>query len=193
MEYAYLSDFDLLRETRQNVQPRPWATPAGRFALDTHFKILRAHEEIDRLDVEIRRVATHLRDEDTYLRTREAHVKRTSTHLAHQIGVRRLLRGRFDQHHYKRIEAIRALPAFTGDLTPGHPCHALPSLLDDELGFIPANVEVPSARDLGQTQEQLDEMDELEREEEEEELEEELDNDMLDVLRASVDGAELDV
>ena len=60
VEYAFISDFDLLCDTQQNVQHRPWATPAGCLALDTHFKIIQACEEIERLNIEVRRVATHL-------------------------------------------------------------------------------------------------------------------------------------
>ena len=58
-EYAFLSDFDLLRDTRQDIHTRLWATPAGRLALDTHFKIVRAREELERLNVEVQRVTTH--------------------------------------------------------------------------------------------------------------------------------------
>jgi hypothetical protein len=60
IEYGFLAEFDFLRETRQDIRSKPWATPAGRFAMDLHFKILRAHEEIDRLDIEIRRFVTFI-------------------------------------------------------------------------------------------------------------------------------------
>jgi len=66
VEYAFLADFDLLRDMRQNIQDRLWASPAAHLATDTHFKILCAHKEIERLNIEIHRVATHLRDEDLY-------------------------------------------------------------------------------------------------------------------------------
>ena len=41
MGYTFLADFDLLRDTRQDIRSRPWATPAGRLALDNYFKVLR--------------------------------------------------------------------------------------------------------------------------------------------------------
>jgi hypothetical protein len=53
VEYAFISDFDLLRDAHQEIRHCPWATPAGRLAMDTYFKLLRAREEIDRLNVEI--------------------------------------------------------------------------------------------------------------------------------------------
>lgn len=46
VEYAFLSDFDLLRDTRQDIRSRPWATPAARLAMDQAFKLRRAKEEI---------------------------------------------------------------------------------------------------------------------------------------------------
>ncbi|KAG6824531.1 hypothetical protein H0H92_006579, partial [Tricholoma furcatifolium] len=55
VEYAFLADFDLLRDTRQDVSERPWARPSARLAMDQYFKIERAHEEIYRLNIEIRR------------------------------------------------------------------------------------------------------------------------------------------
>jgi hypothetical protein len=59
VEYAFLADFDLLRDARQDISQRPWATPTGRLCMDTHFKMRRAREEIQRLNVEIRRLATY--------------------------------------------------------------------------------------------------------------------------------------
>jgi len=34
----FLADFDLLRDARQDISQRPWATPAGRLAMDLYFK-----------------------------------------------------------------------------------------------------------------------------------------------------------
>jgi hypothetical protein len=53
VEYAFLSDFDLLRDACQNIQLCPWATPARHLAMDTYFKLLHVHEKIDRLNIEI--------------------------------------------------------------------------------------------------------------------------------------------
>ena len=85
IEYAFLADFDLLRDARQDISHRPWATPAGRLAMDLHLKISRAREEIDRLDVEVRHVATYLRDKDCYLHYMENKVRTSNTCIAHQI------------------------------------------------------------------------------------------------------------
>ncbi|KAJ7812236.1 hypothetical protein B0H14DRAFT_2275580, partial [Mycena olivaceomarginata] len=58
VEYVFLADFDILRDTRPDVQSKPWTRPAYRLAMDHYFKILCAREEIKRLNIEIRRVVT---------------------------------------------------------------------------------------------------------------------------------------
>ena len=54
VEYAFLSDFDLLRDGRQDISQLPWALLMGRRVMDLHFKTCRAREEIKRLNIEIR-------------------------------------------------------------------------------------------------------------------------------------------
>lgn len=119
IEYAFLADFDLLRDARQDISHHPWATPAGRLAMDLYYKISRAREEVDRLDIEVRRVATYLRDEHRYLRYMEDKVRTSNPAIAHQIRLHRLLRGRFHSHHKRRLRDIARLPGFSGDIRPG--------------------------------------------------------------------------
>src|ERR1700722_6349417 len=64
VNYAFLSEFDLLRDARQDIRDRPWSCPTGRMAMDLYFKIQRANEEIDRLNVEIQRLITYIQDEN---------------------------------------------------------------------------------------------------------------------------------
>ena len=85
VEYAFLADFDLLRDARQDIRSRPWATPAARQAMGSYFKLLRAEEEIVRLNVEIRRFITFMCDEDAELSAKEIEVGLTDPALAYQI------------------------------------------------------------------------------------------------------------
>ncbi|KZP27026.1 hypothetical protein FIBSPDRAFT_909065 [Athelia psychrophila] len=119
VEYAFLADFDLLRDTRQDVRQRPWATPMGRTAMDQYFKLLRAPEEIVRCNIEIRRIITGLRDEEDFLKHHEERVRVTDPILAHQITIHRNIRGRFNAHHHLRLSAIAGLEGFSGSLQPG--------------------------------------------------------------------------
>jgi len=90
VEYAFLADFDLLRDTRQDIRLRPWAKPAARLAMDAFFKMERAREEIKRLNVEIPHVITHMRDEGRFLWRKESKLRSTNPALAHQIQLHRL-------------------------------------------------------------------------------------------------------
>jgi hypothetical protein len=119
VEYAFLADFDLLRDARQDVSGRPWATPAGRLAMDLYFKIERAREEITRLNVEIRRVATYIRDENHFLQYSETKARKTDARLALHIKLHRMERGRFNNHHRRRLCDISRLTGFSGNILPG--------------------------------------------------------------------------
>ena len=187
VEYAFLSDFDLLRDARQEIQHRPWATPAGRLAMDTHFKLLHAHEEIDRLNVEIRRFATHLRDEDYGLRSHEKALHPTNPALAHQIRTYRMLRGRFKAHHERCLSGIAKMLDFTGTIVPGE-CLEGPSV---PIPALTASHGLRKDDDPPANAEAEDERVQLEQEVEEEEEDMEFSRDVLDVLNASLDAMHL--
>ncbi|KAJ7751846.1 hypothetical protein B0H14DRAFT_3096830 [Mycena olivaceomarginata] len=89
--YAFLAEFDLLREGREDIRTEPWALPAGPAAMDQHFKILRADEEIARLNVEIPRLVTFMADEEDFLvaRHRMERARFNSVHLDHLVKLSR--------------------------------------------------------------------------------------------------------
>lgn len=119
VEYAFLADFDLLRDARQDITHRPWATPAGRLAMGQYFKIERAREEIERLNVEVRRVATFIRDEEHYLQHMASELELTTPELAHQIHLYGNIHGQFNNHHRICLRQIAHLPGFSGSILPG--------------------------------------------------------------------------
>lgn len=119
VEYAFLADFDLLRDTRQDVRESLWARPASRSLMDRFFKIERAGEEIKRLNVEIPRVITYIADEEAFLLAKEADVRKTDPQLAHQITLYRLERGRADATHIRRFAKLAAVPGCTASIIPG--------------------------------------------------------------------------
>ncbi|KIK26911.1 hypothetical protein PISMIDRAFT_8684 [Pisolithus microcarpus 441] len=99
IEYAFLSDFDLLRDTRQDISTRPWASPAARLAINTYFKLCRAEEE--------------------YLRACEALYQDTNPTLAYQISRYHTICSRFTPLHLHSLEKISHLSGFSGTLAPG--------------------------------------------------------------------------
>ncbi|KAJ7832588.1 hypothetical protein B0H13DRAFT_2370880 [Mycena leptocephala] len=119
VECAFLADFDLLREAREDIRQEPWALPAGRAAMDQHFKLLRADEEIQRLNIEIRRLITYMGDENVPHfeegRLREEGDER----IAHQVRLLRMERGRFTSLHMERFTKLSKIPGFTGNILPG--------------------------------------------------------------------------
>lgn len=129
VEYAFLADFDILRDTRAEVQSRPWTRPAYRLAMDRYFKLLRAREEIKRLNVEIPRVVTWIRDENQFLEKMEANLRDmegksdaevdTDVQMAVQVRLYRQRRGRFDAAHMRRFYKLAGTPGFTGSLRCG--------------------------------------------------------------------------
>ncbi|KAJ7585883.1 hypothetical protein C8J56DRAFT_787886 [Mycena floridula] len=122
IECAFLSEFDMLRDSRQDIREKPWAKPAGRSLQAQHYKILRAREEIIRCNIEITRLWTHMADEKAMLEAREQELSATNPALAYQVRQHRLERGRCDAIHIKRLTKLAKDPRFTGALTIGKRC-----------------------------------------------------------------------
>ncbi|KAJ7432670.1 hypothetical protein B0H11DRAFT_2165186 [Mycena galericulata] len=113
VEYAFLADFDLLRNEGEVTTIRAWATPAARLLLDSYFKIERAGEEIDRCNRDfLIRIATELDSTDPT--------------LAYFVREFQWKRGRFDEMHLERFKKLaeKAGSRFTGSLVPGRRLHA---------------------------------------------------------------------
>ncbi|KAJ7918168.1 hypothetical protein B0H13DRAFT_2231314 [Mycena leptocephala] len=103
-----------------DIRNELWAQPAGRAAMDQHFKLLRADEEIARLNLEIPRLVTHMADEEAFLVYHEQRL-RDEGHmaLAHQVVLHRGERGRFNGLHMERLVKLSKEPGFTVSLSPG--------------------------------------------------------------------------
>ncbi|KAJ3871408.1 hypothetical protein F5051DRAFT_463789 [Lentinula edodes] len=105
VEYAFLSEFDILRDTREDIRERPWAVPANRVIITQFFKVIGAEDELSRVHQEIRRLITYMQREKDELITREQELIPTNPMLA-------LQRGRFHEVHKKRLLSITKLPGF---------------------------------------------------------------------------------
>ncbi|KAJ7690095.1 hypothetical protein B0H17DRAFT_1160032 [Mycena rosella] len=111
VEYAFLSDFDILRDPTGNAALRDWATQGGRQLMDSFFRIERAKEEIPQLNIEICRLVTYICDEKIFLLAKEAEIIQMDPHLAYFIRKYRNQRGRSMK---KKLGSW-----FTGTLEPG--------------------------------------------------------------------------
>ncbi|KAJ6521652.1 hypothetical protein DFH09DRAFT_1251094 [Mycena vulgaris] len=176
VEFAFLADFDLLREARQDIRQQPWALPAGRAAMDQHFKLLRADEEIQRLNVEIRRFVTYMRDEEEFLTREEGRLQEEGDHgIAHQ-------RGRFTALHSERFVKLSKVPGFTGDILPGV------SVSRERHTLVARDVEMRAPLPLVRAVEVGAGLNDEEEEEEEQEDDEGGLSAFLNILRVSSDG-----
>ncbi|KAJ7175601.1 hypothetical protein C8R46DRAFT_1160846 [Mycena filopes] len=143
VEYAFLADFDLLRDPEKIGEVREWATPAARLLLDKYFKIERAREEIIRCNIEIRRLVTHIRDEAEFFAEMESKTQASDPGLAWAMRKHRFERSRYNSVHMERFRRLakKAGTRFTGTLSPGV-CLKKPSLgladeerdIDDDVG-----------------------------------------------------------
>ncbi|KAF8168860.1 hypothetical protein K438DRAFT_1615960 [Mycena galopus ATCC 62051] len=147
VDYTFLSEFDILRNPDTTSSIHAWATPAARQLLDSYYKLKRAREKIQRLNIEIRRFVTHMKDERTFLVQRESEIKAKDPVLAFFVRKYRNQRGRFDDVHSKRLQAMKDKlgPAFTGTLQPGirvsPPVPPVPN--PEEQGTVPSEPLMP--------------------------------------------------
>lgn len=123
-----LADFDLLRDTRQDIRTLDWAQPANREAMVMYFQIKRAKEEILCLNVEIRRLLTFLLDEHIdYYRAICSNII-TNTPLATEISARWQYHNQIHEQIVKRLRQTSQLSGFSGTLFPGQRKGRDPSL-----------------------------------------------------------------
>ncbi|KAJ6451554.1 hypothetical protein C8R45DRAFT_1057106 [Mycena sanguinolenta] len=108
IDYGFLAEFDILRDTADSIQSRPWTRRSYQVAMDRYFKILRAREEIQRLN-----------DEDWFLRKKEAEYKDSDPALSVQISQYHQRCGRSDYNHMQRFWALAKNPGFTGSVMLG--------------------------------------------------------------------------
>ncbi|KAG1796177.1 uncharacterized protein BJ212DRAFT_1450658 [Suillus subaureus] len=180
VDYAFLSDFDLLCNMHEDVLQTPWATPGAHSTMDLYFKMCQAQEEISHLNIEICCL-------DNYLRTCEDQLKFTSPALAHQLTIHHNTQGRFNVHHLKRLHNISTLPGFSGTLLPGESTSVPDMIPVDVLTDNMPTDNLSSPVLCADTHEDLDE------EEEEEEMAEEASRNLQDVLLVTDDFAWLEV
>ena len=119
MNAVTVADFDLLRDTRQDIRTLEWAQPANREGMVMYFSIKRAKEEICRLNVEIRHLLTFLYDD--YV----DHYRAVATHiiinppLASEVSAQWSYQERIHETIVKRLIQTSHLPGFSGNLFHG--------------------------------------------------------------------------
>ncbi|KZT68377.1 hypothetical protein DAEQUDRAFT_671556 [Daedalea quercina L-15889] len=119
MNVASLSEFDLLRDTHQDVRQQPWAQQANRKATNAYFNVKRAHEEIKRLNVESVRLFTSVVDEHFDYYCAISRTLFTDPPLAQELSVRWTYRDRVNKKIAHCLQQTASLSGFTGNLLYG--------------------------------------------------------------------------
>ncbi|KAJ6550351.1 hypothetical protein B0H10DRAFT_1737983, partial [Mycena sp. CBHHK59/15] len=111
-----LVDFDMLRETRQDIREQAWTQPARREAMVLYFGIKRAKEEIQRLNVEISRLITSMLDEHVDYYRAIASTLLVDPPLATELQRRWFHASRISVSICKRLVTTSRLVGFSGNL-----------------------------------------------------------------------------
>ena len=119
LEFVFLGEFDILRNTRRQICKKPWSRRAERETMNIYFKLLRAQEEIRRLNIEVRRLITFIYDYHKKMSKITAELARSNAKLGHQLQKRARLRKEHDINHLRRLRLLSSMEGFSGTLDAG--------------------------------------------------------------------------
>ncbi|KAG1749166.1 uncharacterized protein EDB91DRAFT_1235645 [Suillus paluster] len=114
VEYSFLGEFDLLRQSRTDIRDADWTAPAHREATVKYFKLQRAHEEIQHLNIEVRHLHTAIHDEQIKTDATIDELLVTNPPLAAELRRRWQARAAINAVHLYQLCRIKSLPAFSG-------------------------------------------------------------------------------
>ncbi|KLO06443.1 hypothetical protein SCHPADRAFT_917527 [Schizopora paradoxa] len=114
LEYVFIAQFDLLRDSRGNVLQQEWARPAAREATSIYYKLLRSKEEIRRLNIEVRRLSTFIDDSERAMAAAVAWLKIHRPPLADQMQRRLDLHRAVNNKQRVRLAELTGKVDFTG-------------------------------------------------------------------------------
>ncbi|KAL6308954.1 hypothetical protein BKA93DRAFT_864339 [Sparassis latifolia] len=113
--YSFLEEFNLLRDTRNDIRDKPWTRPDIRAVMKQARRVARAREEIQRLDVEVHRVHTSIYDEVRAFDITLARLKDRNDPLYGAVNDFCRRRRRVNTWILARLKQIHALDEFTGN------------------------------------------------------------------------------
>lgn len=121
LKKTYLSEFDLLRESRADIRAKPWADPTTRVLIDQYFRYTRAKEEVLRLNIEMRRMRTWIQDDEANLKAVIERTKLEDTDLAYEISRRLRYHQLVHIRIAKQFKDVEGYIGFNGIKTCGTP------------------------------------------------------------------------
>jgi hypothetical protein len=117
--YSFLEEFDLLRNTRQDIRDKRWTDLAVRETMKQHQHVKRAHEEIRRCNTEIRRLHTSIVDEAQFFNATLKNLEDSYNPLHGAIRSYIRCRRRVNDQIMGSIHRTYSLDGFTGNPSPG--------------------------------------------------------------------------
>ena len=130
LDMVTLAEFDLLRETREDIRQFSWAQPLNRQAMNLYFNVCRAQEEIKCLNVEIPRLFTFLLDQHYDYQYAIAALQESDPAVAHELRMRWTHEDRVSARITKRLFETSQLAGFSGRVTAGKRVGRTPVSLD---------------------------------------------------------------
>ena len=115
-----LADFDLLRDTRNDIRSLPWTEPSRREASMLHFGIQRAKEEILRLNIEIERLLTYMLDSHIEYKLAISSTTSTNPALAYELEREWAHIDRVHRTIAHRLAQASRLKGFSGNIRTGN-------------------------------------------------------------------------
>lgn len=111
--YAFLEEFSLLQDTRNDIRQKPWAQPVIRETIKLYRRVEHAKEELQRLNIEVRRLHTAIKDEAELFRV--ALLSLGPAHPLHGAMQKFIVhRQAVNDHLLRRIHQVYALPGYSG-------------------------------------------------------------------------------
>lgn len=148
LQYSYIGQFDVLRDTRNAITEKPWAVPANRIARDAWYKTERAKEEIVRAEVEVARLQSWMeKEEDVFNKAVDGSARENpllSEELRRRLKDLRQVHGRIR----KDLARIRNIPDYTPSFKLTHSSSAARAHGDEDSDSDAVDVEEAAASRL---------------------------------------------
>lgn len=117
--YSFLEDFELLRDSRNDIHEKPWVTPVIRSAMKQAQQIDRARKELNNCNIEIRHLHTYILDENTNLKKFMCLLKDQDDPIAGVVEEYMVQHSGANEYILSCIQQIHYLKGYTGSVTPG--------------------------------------------------------------------------
>jgi len=118
-EYTFLSNFELLHSTHNDITEQPWACPLICNAMTSWMKINHAKEEINHLNIEAQRLKTYIWDSSLAQWNVIQHLCQTDPALAAELQECHEAQSTTNTLLSQQLCKVELLPSFSGWTMPG--------------------------------------------------------------------------